>query len=66
MAVYYPRTKTTTTHEYVMPNPVNQAEFYKAMSYAHQEYLSAHHRDPSDDSIYVTHNDDEIVIYWEE
>jgi len=65
MAQYYPRTKTTTVHEYVMPNPVNLAEFSKAMSYAYQEYQGGG-RTLADDSIWVTHKDNEIIIYWEE
>ena len=66
MAQYEARTRTTTVHEYVMPNPVNLAEFSKAMSYAYQEYTAATGKNVSDDSTWVTHKDDEIIIYWEE
>jgi hypothetical protein len=67
MAVFEKRARTVTTHEYVMPNPVNWAEYEKALGYAHQEYMHANGgKSASDDSIWVTHPDDEIIIYWEE
>jgi hypothetical protein len=66
MAQYEKRVRETVTHEYVMPNPVNAAEFSKAMSYACQEYGDNTGREVYDDSIWVTHADDEIIIYWEE
>jgi hypothetical protein len=66
VAQYECRTKTTTRHEYVLPNPCNWVEFSKAMSYAHQEYTSANGNPAADDSIWVTHADEEIIIYWEE
>jgi hypothetical protein len=36
------------------------------VSYAYQEYSSATGKNVSDDSIWVTHRDEEIIIYWEE
>lgn len=64
MAQYFKRTTTTTRHEYVMPDPVNHAEFNKAMSLAEQELLATG-RSIFDDTFHVTHNDDEVIIYWE-
>lgn len=66
MAVFEKRARTVTTHEYVMPNPVNWVEYEKALSYALQEYRHAKGESISDDAIWVTHQDDEIIIYWEE
>lgn len=66
MALYTQRERATTRHEYVVPNPVNAAEFTKALSAAYQDYQSATGRNVSDDSIWVTHADEEIIIYWEE
>jgi hypothetical protein len=66
MAQFEKRIRTTTAHQYVLPNPANQAEFQKAMSYAYQEYGDNTGREVYDDSIWVTHADEEIIIYWEE
>jgi hypothetical protein len=66
MAQYGKRTKTTVRHEYVMPRPVNLGEVSKAMSAAYQDYTAATGKNVTDDSIWLTHNDDELIIYWEE
>ena len=66
MALYAERTKQTTRHEYVVPDLVNATEFTKALSAAYQGYQSATGRSVADDSVWVTHSDEEIVIYWEE
>ena len=65
MAQFETRTKATTRHEYVLPNPVNQAEFNKALSVAYSDY-SKSGKYIADDSVWVTHADEEIIIYWEE
>lgn len=66
MALYSERKKQTTRHEYVVPNPVNAAEFTKALSAAYQDYTRETGKQVADDSIWVTHADEEIIIYWEE
>lgn len=66
MAQYEERTKTITRHEYVLPNPANHAEVGKALSGAYQDYKDAMGHGISDDSVWVTHADEEIIIYWEE
>ena len=66
MAQWDKRVRTTTVHEYVMPNPVNLGEVSRAMSAAYQEYTRTTGKNVSDDSVWVTHTDDEIIIYWEE
>lgn len=66
MALYTTREKETTRHEYVVPNPVNATEFSKALTAAYQDYQNATGRTIADDSLWVTHADDEIIIYWEE
>lgn len=67
MAQYGIRIRTTTRHEYFLPNPTNHVEFYKALSYAYQEYKDNMRTETvSDDAVWVTHSDDEITIYWEE
>lgn len=65
MAQYETRTRTTIRHEYVVPDPVNWAEVGKAFSAASRDYEDANGR-TADDSIWVTHADEEIIIYWEE
>ena len=65
MAQFETRDKRTIRHEYVLPDPVNWAEVGKAFSAAHQAYEDANGR-AADDSIWVTHADEEIIIYWEE
>lgn len=67
MAQFEKRTRTTTRHEYVLPNPANHAEVHKALAYAYQEY--AGHKNTasvSDDALWFTHTDEELTIYWEE
>jgi hypothetical protein len=66
MALWSKRTKETTRHEYVVPNPVNATEFTKALSAAYQDYTAATGRNIADDTVWVTHADEEIIIYWEE
>lgn len=66
MALYTQRERTTVRHEYVVPNPVNATEFTKALSIAYQDYQNVTGRTISDDSLWVTHADEEIIIYWEE
>jgi hypothetical protein len=65
MALYTERVQTTRRHEYVLPNPVNQAEFMKAISKAYQDYGDTMGQ-VADDSVWITHADEEIIIYWEE
>ena len=66
MAQFEKRIKSTTRHEYVLPNPANHAEIGKALGYAYQEYKDGTGKDIYDDSVWITHSDDEIIIYWEE
>lgn len=66
MAIYTQRKRTSVKHEYVLPNPVNQAEFNKAIMSAYADYSSHTGRNIADDSVWVTHADEEIIIYWEE
>jgi hypothetical protein len=66
MAQYEQRTKTINRYEYVLPNPANHAEIGKALSAAYQDYKLATDRSVSDDAVWITHADDEIIIYWEE
>jgi hypothetical protein len=65
MATYTKRIRQTTRHEYVLPNPSNWAEFDKAMDASSRDFRD-HVGSTSDDSIWVTHADEEIIIYWEE
>lgn len=65
MAQYERRDKRTVRHEYVLPNPANWVEVRKALDSASGDYTDAFPR-IADDSIWVTHADDEIIIYWEE
>jgi len=67
MAQFEKRINTTTRHEYVLPDPANHAEVHKALSYAYQEYKDNMRKAAvSDDAVWITHSDDEIIIYWEE
>jgi hypothetical protein len=66
MAQYEQRARETIRHEYVLPNPANHAEIGKALSAAYQDYKLATDRSVSDDAVWVTHADEEIIIYWEE
>jgi len=66
VAQFEKRIKTTTVHQYVLPNPANHVEVNKALLHAYQEYTDATGKSVFDDSVWITHADDEIIIYWEE
>jgi hypothetical protein len=66
MAIYSQRERTQIRHEYVLPNPVNATEFSKALSAAYQDAPRATGKNIADDTVWVTHADEEIIIYWEE
>jgi hypothetical protein len=66
MALYSERIRTTVKHEYVLPSPVNATEFTKALSAAYQDAPRITGKNLADDSVWVTHADEEIIIYWEE
>lgn len=66
MALYSQRERKTVKHEYVLPNPVNATEFTKALAGAYADYRTATGKNVADDSVWVTHADEEIIIYWEE
>jgi hypothetical protein len=66
MAVWEKRIRETVVHEYVMPNPVNLWEVSRAMAAAYQDYTRLTGKNVADDSVWVTHSDEEIIIYWEE
>ena len=66
MAVYSKRERKAVKHEYFMPDPVNATELTKALSAAYQDYSNATGKNIADDTVWVTHADEEIIIYWEE
>lgn len=65
MAQFDRRDRTTTRHEYVLSNPVNWAEVGKAFAAARQDMEAAGVSPDWDDVVWVTHADEEIVVYWE-
>jgi len=65
MAIFNYREHTVTHREYVMPNPVNLAEFEKAKVNALRDFQALNERDPYDNEISVKSTDEEIIISFE-
>lgn len=62
------RTVTTVRHEYAIRLPTNAVELDKAVSWAAEEYRTHHgvERLPYDDTIQISADDEEIVVWWQE
>jgi len=60
------RTTVTTRHEYLVPQPAAYGDVLEAISIAKRDASAAGKDVSYDDALTVTHNDENIVIYWEE
>jgi len=60
------RTTTTVRHEYLVRNPAPHADVQEALLFAKRDAAAAGQDTSYDDALWVTHNDDNIIVYWEE
>lgn len=60
------RTKVTTRHEYVVKDPAPYGEVQEAIMFAKRDAQAAGIDTSYDDAMHVTHDDDHIIVYWEE
>jgi len=65
MSVVTTRTKTTTRHEYIIPQPAAYGDVREAMQFALRDKDAAGLTTNYDDSLTVTHDDENIIVYWE-
>ncbi|MDQ0241194.1 hypothetical protein [Arthrobacter bambusae] len=66
MSVVDQRTTTTVRHEYLVPQPAAYGNVLEAIDFARRDAGAAGVKIEHDDAMHVTHNDDNIIVYWEE
>lgn len=66
MSVVTTRKRVTERHEYIVPQPAAYGDVNEAILFAKRDAEAAGHRMGFDDSLMVTHDDDNIIVYWEE
>jgi hypothetical protein len=66
MSVMSKRTKTTTRHEYAVPMPACWTDIKFAMQQAADDRRDKGLKNHWDDVIKVDHDDENIVVFWEE
>ena len=60
------RTRTTVRHEYVVPEPAAYGDVMEAISFAKRDASAAGKDTSYDDAMHVTHDDENIIVYWDE
>lgn len=60
------RTKTTVRHEYIVPEPAAYGDVMEAIVFAKRDATEAGIDISYDDAMTVTHDDENIIVYWEE
>lgn len=66
MSVVSNRTTVTTRHEYIVPQPAAYGDVLEAVAFAKRDATEAGKDTSYDDALTVTHDDDNIIVYWEE
>lgn len=66
MSVVDQRTTTTVRHEYLVPLPAAYGDVLEAIDFAKRDAAAAGIKTSYDDAMHVTHDDDNIIVYWEE
>lgn len=66
MSVVTTRSKRTTRYEYVVPQPAAYADVMEAVSFAKRDATEAGKDTSYDDALMVTHDDENIIVYWED
>jgi len=65
MSVVTTRTRVTERHEYVVPQPAACGDIMEAITFAKRDAAEAGVNTSYDDSLHVTHDDENIIVYWE-
>jgi hypothetical protein len=65
MSVVTMRTRTTVRHEYVVPQPAAYGDLLEAIQFAKRDAVEAGKDTSYDDAMHVTHDDENIIVYWE-
>ena len=66
MSVVNQRTTTTVRHEYLVHQPSACGDVLEAISFAKRDASEAGVNTGYDDALHVTHDDENIIVYWEE
>ncbi|TQJ60496.1 hypothetical protein FBY30_2764 [Arthrobacter sp. SLBN-83] len=66
MSVVTPRTRVTKRHEYAVPQPAAYGDVEDAILWAKRDAQAAHVDTSYSDALHVTHDDDNIIVYWEQ
>ncbi|MBT2537219.1 hypothetical protein [Arthrobacter sp. ISL-69] len=66
MSVVDRRNTTTVRHEYLVPQPAAYGDVQEAIMFAKRDASDAGKDTSYDDAMHVTHDDDNIIVYWEE
>jgi hypothetical protein len=59
------RTKTTVRHEYIVPDPAAYGDLLEAIQFAKRDAAEAGKDTSYDDSLHVTHDGDNLIVFWE-
>jgi len=65
MSVVSQRTTTTVRHEYLVPQPAAYGDVQEAIAFAKRDASEAGINTMYDDAMHVTHDDENIIVYWE-
>lgn len=60
------RKTTTIRHEYIVRDPAAYGDVQEAIMFAKRDAQAAGKDTSYDDAMHVTHDDDHIIVYWEE
>jgi len=60
------RKTTTVRHEYLVRDPAAYGDVQEAIMFAKRDAQAAGKDTSYDDAMHVTHDDDHIIVYWEE
>jgi hypothetical protein len=66
MSVVTTRTRVTTRHDYCVPQPAALGDVLEAIAFAKRDAIQAGVDTTYDDALTVTHDDENIIVYWEE
>lgn len=66
MSAVNQRTRTTVRHEYYVASPAVWADVKEAMAFAARDRTAKGLSNEWDDVVLVTHDDENIIVYWEE
>ena len=65
MSVVTTRRRVTERFEYFVPQPAAYGDVQEAILFAKRDAEAAGKDVSYDDALHVTHDDDNIIVYWE-